>query len=45
LEMLSSVLDWLGDTLSWAAVVKAVSKVGYNRIAEKLPTNILLFQN
>jgi len=41
--MLISVLDWHGDTLSWAAVVKAVSKAAYNRIAKKLPTNILLF--
>ena len=36
-------LDWHGDKLSWAAVVKAASKAGYNRIAKKLPTNILLF--
>ena len=36
LEMLSSVLDWRGDTLSWAAVVKAVSKTGNNRIAKKI---------
>ena len=43
METLISVLDWHGDTLSWAAVVKAVSKAGYNRIAKKLPTNILLF--
>jgi len=43
LEMLISVLDWHGDTLSWAAVMKTVSNAGYNRIAKKLPTNILLF--
>jgi len=34
--MLSSVLDWRGDTLSWATVVKAVSKTGNNRIAKKI---------
>ena len=36
LEMLSSTLDWRGDTLTWAAVVEAVSKTGNNRIAKKI---------
>ena len=36
LEMLASVLNRRGDTLSWAAVVEAVSKTGNNRIAKKI---------
>ena len=36
LEMLSCILDWRGDTLSWATVVEAVSKTGNNRIAQKI---------
>jgi len=36
LEMLSCILDWRGDTLSWATVMEAVSKTGNNRIAKKI---------
>jgi len=36
LEMLSCILDWRGDTLSWATVVEAVSKTGNNRIAKTI---------
>ena len=36
LEMLDSVLDRRGATLSWDAVVEAVSKTGNNRIAKKI---------
>jgi len=36
LEMLESVLNSRGDTLSWDAVVEAVSKTGNNRVAKKI---------
>ena len=36
LEMLESVLNCRGDTLSWDAVVEAVSLTGNNRIAKKI---------
>ena len=36
LEMLDSVLNSHGDTLSWDTVVEAVSKTGNNRVAKKI---------
>jgi len=34
--MLESVLNSRGDTLSWDAVVEAVSKTGNHRVAKKI---------
>jgi len=36
LEMLSCIVDWRRDTLSWATVVVAVSRTGNNRIAQRI---------
>jgi len=36
LEMLESVLNSRGDTLSWDTVVEAVSRTGNNRVAKKI---------